>query len=690
MGKLDNARFLIGDAGERLRDLEPESVQTAITSPPYWGLRDYEHDGQIGLEENVNDFIDELCDILDEVGRVLRPDGTLWLNMGDSYFGSGRAQGKQPKADEGRIQATNTGSYVDPPDWSNASDVLKPKDQSLIPHRVAIELQRRGWYVRSTVVWHKCLSGGTRVYARTQKDVHTTTIRELSRLDCSTIELWNGEKWTQVNAISETPRPDNTISLTLRSGERIGCTSDHRWPLEDGRVVEASDLEEGDIIERCELPEPETPNNPGLLPNGDIGWIVGYYLAEGHIDKEGVKFTCHSDEKEYVKKVKQIASNLGASTNVFRFDEKNYIRIEVYGSVFQEVIEKYIHGSSSKTKKLKQSCWKRSDEFLTSLFNGYLGGDGWFDQENNRWRLRFTRNRRLSQDFRTLCARLGYDLSLRKSTTTGFGEEWKTYEGDVRKISTDHRNSKSKGEIVKIGSSRARKFYDIAVEDGPHTFSLASGVLTHNSTAMPESVKDRPTNAHEYFFLLSKNEQYFYDHFAIKEPMVTGGEGSLKNKRDVWSLSGGSFSGDHFATFPKDLVEPPIKASTSEKGQCAECGTPIKRIVEKGDVAYEDAGDRKRSDAPGSEISKGHNSVFQEGVIFDEQTAGWERQCDCDNEETEPQIVLDPFQGSGTTGIVALKHGRRFIGIDLNEKFIEIAKDRIQNDEDVPVNHTFW
>ena len=144
--------------------------------------------------------------------------------------------------------------------------------------------------------------------------------------------------------------------------------------------------------------------------------------------------------------------------------------------------------------------------------------------------------------------------------------------------------------------------------------------------------------------------------------------------------------------YPKELIEHCVKASTSQKGQCPECGTPIKRVTEKDGIAYQDAGNRKRADAPGPgmEITEGHNSVFQEGHIFDEQTAGWERQCDCDTEETEPQVVLDPFIGSGTTGIMALKHGRRFVGVDLNQKFIDIAKERIRNDEDVPTNHDFW
>ena len=137
--------LLAGDALRVLRTLPSESVQCCVTSPPYWGLRDYGHPDQIGLERSPEEYVLKLVDVFKEVRRVLRPDGTLWVNMGDTYSGSGR--GGNSSAITGR--------------GANASRGLRlpatgPSKQLLgIPWRVALALQSDGWYLRSCIVWHK-------------------------------------------------------------------------------------------------------------------------------------------------------------------------------------------------------------------------------------------------------------------------------------------------------------------------------------------------------------------------------------------------------------------------------------------------------------------------------------------------------------------------------------------------------
>src|SRR6056297_3447251 len=88
-----DARILVGDAITRLRELPDGSVRTCVTSPPYWGLRDYGNDGQLGLEPTPQEFVENLCKVFDEVWRVLADDGTLWVNLGDSYAGGAAASG---------------------------------------------------------------------------------------------------------------------------------------------------------------------------------------------------------------------------------------------------------------------------------------------------------------------------------------------------------------------------------------------------------------------------------------------------------------------------------------------------------------------------------------------------------------------------------------------------------------------
>lgn len=134
------------DCMDGLKQLSDNSIDTCITSPPYWGLRDYEEDGQIGLEETLNEYIDKLVAVFREVKRVLKPVGTLWLNLGDSYAGSGKGVWKNPK---------NVKENYIPKSKHNGKTGLKPKDLIGIPWRIAFALQADGWYLRSDIVWEK-------------------------------------------------------------------------------------------------------------------------------------------------------------------------------------------------------------------------------------------------------------------------------------------------------------------------------------------------------------------------------------------------------------------------------------------------------------------------------------------------------------------------------------------------------
>jgi DNA modification methylase len=141
-----NWKLLIGDCRDRLADQPEGSVQTCVTSPPYWGLRDYGVDGQIGLEETPDAFLAELVDVFRSVWRVLRDDGTLWVNMGDSY-NANQGSGFDTNRDGGRRKAEAATRKL--------KSGLKPKDLCGIPWRLAFALQADGWYLRSDIIWSK-------------------------------------------------------------------------------------------------------------------------------------------------------------------------------------------------------------------------------------------------------------------------------------------------------------------------------------------------------------------------------------------------------------------------------------------------------------------------------------------------------------------------------------------------------
>jgi DNA modification methylase len=151
-----------GDAFQALQKLDSESAHCCVTSPPYWGLRDYGVEGQIGVEKTPEEYVARMVGVFREVRRVLRKDGTLWLNLGDSYAGSWGAQGRQGKAGQlaGRTacaqrqiaaaakRKTRTGSTAH-------LDGIKAKDLVGIPWMMAFALRADGWYLRSEIIWHK-------------------------------------------------------------------------------------------------------------------------------------------------------------------------------------------------------------------------------------------------------------------------------------------------------------------------------------------------------------------------------------------------------------------------------------------------------------------------------------------------------------------------------------------------------
>jgi hypothetical protein len=226
---------------------------------------------------------------------------------------------------------------------------------------------------------------------------------------------------------------------------------------------------------------------------------------------------------------------------------------------------------------------------------------------------------------------------------------------------------------------------------------------------MPESVTDRPTKAHEQVFLLTKEPRYFYDADAIREPPTDnpggaayyssrglatpqfpkhnphrgdGGNGGYpapagRNRRSVWEIATEPYPDAHFATFPTALVEPCILAGTSERGCCPECGAPWKRETESERIV-------RRPDKPhaynkaSSELGGCRDLNFSSsgGGETRVTTLGWSPSCD-HGLEPVPCTVLDCFSGSGTTALVARKHGRRSIGIELNSEYAALAAKRL-------------
>lgn len=287
---------------------------------------------------------------------------------------------------------------------------------------------------------------------------------------------------------------------------------------------------------------------------------------------------------------------------------------------------------------------------------------------------------------------------------SGWRPAWQAFQGVNRDAGTNVAGLKTK-DLIGMPWRLA-----LALQvDG---WYLRSDIIWHKPNPLPESVRDRPTKSHEYLFLLTKAKRYNYDQQAIREqgtgsdwnsskmgqyPKLQGatkrdrdllrtrGLGTKhpayaqtgRNKRTVWTIPTQPSSEPHFATFPEKLVEPCILAGTSEKGCCSSCRAPYNRIIAKHRYGTRQ-GNRGKVDPTGfTHQDKGRHLTAT-------QTIGWGPGCSCTPHKTRkpvPCIVLDPFAGTSTTGIVALKHKRSFLGIELSSAYCRISKKRLAKQE---------
>ncbi len=458
----------VGDCRELLAQLPDGCVQTCVTSPPYWGLRDYGCEGQLGLEQSPHEYVAQMVAVFRGVRRALRDDGTLWLNLGDSYA-SGGMSNPSGKSTLGGGKNLGAGGYT----IARAiPDGLKPKDLVGIPWSVALALRE----------------------------------------------------------------PYYTGSIRLES-ERI--------------------------------------------------WLAAMLDAEGcifiHKRKAG-----QSNGQGYVRQ----SDSYGPGIEI----------CNTSSAVVERIMSIVGKGSI---------CSQGPDE------------NGRRKQRLYRWNLRTTEARDFVRELYPYLVAKQHQARLLYGCPSS-GERAEAAHAALIGL---HRGSSTDVDLATPPSMTEPGFY------------LRSDIIWSKLNPMPESVTDRPTKSHEYMFLLSKSERYFYDADAIREAAVCtprpetsrndGGAlgdnirttgrgqghkgGSLgfnqpelgRNKRDVWTIASQPFDGAHFATMPPDLVKPCVLAGSR-------------------------TGD----------------------------------------------LVLDPFFGSGTVGMVAETLGRRWVGFELNPEYAKISAGR--------------
>ncbi|MGB7124426.1 MAG: site-specific DNA-methyltransferase [Thermoplasmata archaeon] len=322
----------------------------------------------------------------------------------------------------------------------------------------------------------------------------------------------------------------------------------------------------------------------------------------------------------------------------------------------------------------------------------------------------FDEVRRVLRSDGTLWLNLGDTYCTHPAGLTG-AKRWKASTLEIR----DRTGAEQAGSIDKrIPNLKEKDLvgvpWKIAFELQRRGWWLRADCIWSKRNPMPEPTRDRPTRSHEYVFLLTKSQRYFYDAEAVREPLqesslrrlrhhlpnpvdnpayqskhprgdfrrfplLTNTDPTGRNLRSVWQIATQPYRGAHLATFPEALPEICIRAGTSEKGACASCGTPWVHKVraEGGGIGHDWHPEKSLAVGRGQGIAAPgiHDGTYRRVDL------GYRKACSCSTKRVVPCVVLDPFMGSGTVLAVARRLRRRSVGIDLNPQYATLARERI-------------
>ncbi|TRZ80402.1 hypothetical protein D4R86_04320 [bacterium] len=638
-----------GDSLGLLKRLPDESVDLIITSPPYFGCRVYGNE-TLGREEHPLDYVNDIFEFAVQFKRVLKSTGSLYLNIGDVYFGT-----KGFSRNTGKYKRKTDHHYKEHKIVKNDGKYIQDKQLLLLPHRVAIKMQDDGWVLRNDIVWEKCLEENTNIFVKRKGEYQLTTIKELHNDFTDTMVTSQNAKgefvWVKIKNVFKIGNKEG-VKIITKKGNEIISTLNHSFPVKTNpksgkyrkmKLKRAEELRAG--IDKlycnynCVIDIPEGTEKDHLK-----GFFVGFFLAEGNyiykkylpykdnelsrnaqkrwgkqdrgVRVKGIQLACGSKDvtRGYIGYLLKLFPDL----NVNQYG--NSVSIRRQSKKIVDFIKEYIEGSISSDKKITKKCYNESIQFLKGVIDGFLAGDGHYEENIKRWSVGITPNEGLKNDLQAICRILGYRFRYEGvRPIRGYRGMYFKIRMEEPKVSNFNCIMDTVDSISKIDSAC---FYDLELETiyngklgnnqykkslDPTTnkilskynnlYFLMNGIWTHNSNPLPAHSKDRRLPVKESIFHFVKSKKYYFDYPLAKE---------LGHHRDV-IRNGIEPFGNHQATFPKSLITPFILTTTK-----------------KGDV------------------------------------------------------ILDPFMGSGTVAVVSIENDRQYIGFELNEDYVKEAKERIE------------
>ena len=667
-----SVRIFTGDVRAKLAELTDESVHCVVTSPPYWGLRDYgiepqvwggdagcEHSwseglrhtggagvqgessqrkgranvetqetnrdagnfcrrctawrGSLGLEPTIELYVEHMVEVFRAVKRVLRSDGTCWMNLGDCYAHSG-ASGGTWNGSSPESSKTNAGAAAAAQSsmGGTLSPGLKPKDLCMVPARVALALQADGWWLRSEIVWAK-----PNPMPESVTDRPTSAHEKVFLLSKSARYAYDTEAVREAEAV---PDWDN--------GTRVfGGVNKH------GANIKHGERTTGRLATR----RSKKPD----------GWDTG----------EGAHGTVHRDGRE-----KGEPSETRTGRNVWTIATAPFTGwTDSIDLVPVPVSEALGHGAEG-NEPGGDTARITSPDCLNHAGHPDLLPKGFCDglRSDQLSRIRGTSDDR-ADSVSTPPTHAHSPAPPSKTDYSGL-EDCPT--------ATSHNTQSRKTARDLETSERATLFEETAESTERNELSKPSPASISRDTDESKSEADSP---------VLRSEPEIPNGTVHKRESGNSCEPSDAPENCLSSCSCRYYRKvvkpqSHFATFPPKLVEPCIKAGTSEKGVCAACGAPWRRGTE---ATYDNKG--RTTNGPRSLDQRHETAGFSVRLEKTTKTTGWSPSCAC-NADTVPAVILDPFAGAGTTGLVADRLGRDAILIELNPEYAEMAAARIRGD----------
>lgn len=573
MESLDK-RILVGDVLEKLKEIPNESIDCVVTSPPYWGLRDYGIEGQLGNEKTFQEYLEKMGLVMDELKRVVKTTGSVWINMGDSYSQSGAHTKPEHLGWLSTNKSKGKENYY--PKEEKRVKGLAVKSRIGIPERFYINCIDNGWTARNHIIWQKPNAMPSSVKDRLSPKYESIFFfvkskkyyfdLESIRIPMKAVRNYNysdGVKNKDAD-LSKFLKQDNV----KRGDGKIDSTKkgfNKRW-------TEKYQPYTDDILK----------NTPENFTTGQKG-LDHYHRYENRKHKEG--------------------SNYGDA---------------------EEKIQK------------QRDSGKHHDIGLGSTDMKKNPGDVWKERRD----MTYATNR-------------PYAVLERKGVV---------YFRDLPEL-----------KDIRDYLNRWRNDRNITIEQIEDHFG---NYTPHHWFDKEGSYPTREDwlKVKKFLDFDDKYDENMLTEYAKPAEKMNHPDG--KNPGDVWEINTKPFPDAHFATFPPELPRRVIKCACPER-VCKKCGEPVEKIYKSlGNTDYSNTSNYKRAiDPKYGQASISRNSFKKENVEY--EFKGYTN-CDC-NEGLEKGIVLDPFMGSGTTAMVAEELGRGWIGIELNEEYVDIIKKRLEN-----------